>query len=103
MADDLELSPCPRGTRFRLRVKPGARKTAILGVHGGALKIAVSAPPERGKANRAVVALVGETLGLPSAAITIASGETSKNKVIEVAAEAAVVREALTRALADLN
>ena len=103
MGDALELLPCPRGTRLRLRVKPGARKTAILGVHGGALKVAVSAPPERGKANRAVVELLAETLGLPTSAVTIASGEASKDKVVEVGSSPAGVREALTRALGDLN
>ncbi len=85
MNDELELVAVAGGTRLRLRVKPGARKTAIVGVHGGALKIAVAAAPEKGKANRAVVKLLAETFGLPSSAVTIASGETSQDKVAEIA------------------
>lgn len=95
MADDLELTSVAGGTRLRLRVKPGARKTAIVGIHGGALKIAVAAAPERGKANRAVVALLAKALGLPVSAVTIASGETSQDKVAEIALSPAAVRAIL--------
>ena len=92
MKGDLELSPVPGGTRLRLRVKPGARKNAILGVHGGALKIAVAAVPEKGKANRAVVALLADALGLNNSAVVIVSGETSQDKVAELALDPAKVR-----------
>lgn len=103
MKGDLDLTGVRAGTRLRLRVKPGARKTAILGVHGGALKIAVAAAPEKGKANKAVVALLADALGLPPSAITIASGETSQDKVVELASSPDRVRAALTRTLSDLN
>ena len=56
----MELSPREGGTRLELRVKPGARRSAIVGVHGGALTVAVPAAPEKGKANRAVLDLLGE-------------------------------------------
>lgn len=92
MAGDLELAPVRGGTRLRLRVKPGARKTAILGVHGGALKIAVAAAPEKGKANRAVVALLADALGLNASEVTIVAGESSQDKVAEVALDPASVR-----------
>ena len=95
MDDDLDLTPVVGGTRLRLRVKPGARKTAIVGVHGGALKVAVAAAPERGRANRAVVALLAEAFGLPISAVTIASGETSQDKVAEIALAPASVRAIL--------
>jgi len=94
--DELELTPVAGGTRLRLRVKPGARTTAIVGAHGGALKLAVAAAPEKGKANRAVVALLAEALGLPSSAVTITAGETSQDKVAEIALEPAAVRAILT-------
>jgi len=93
--DELELIPVANGTRLRLRVKPGARKTAIVGVHGGALKVAVAAAPEKGKANRAVVKLLAEALGVPASAVTIASGETSQDKVVEIALSPAAVRAIL--------
>jgi uncharacterized protein (TIGR00251 family) len=85
LSDELELTATPRGTRLRLRVKPGARTTAIVGVHGGALKLAVAAAPEKGKANRAVIALLAEALDIPASAVTIVAGDTSQDKVAEIA------------------
>ena len=95
MHDELELVSVAGGTRLRLRVKPGARKTAIVGVHGGALKVAVAAAPEKGKANRAVVKLLAEVLDLPASAVTIAAGETSQDKVAEIALNPIAVRAIL--------
>ena len=73
MADlgDLELAATPSGVRLRLRVTPGARREGITGVHGGALRISVSAPPERGEANRAVQELLARVLGAKKAAVRI--------------------------------
>jgi uncharacterized protein (TIGR00251 family) len=101
--DDLELTPTANGTRIRLRVKPGARKTAIVGVHGGALKVAVEAAPEKGRANRAVVRLLAETLDLPTSAVTIAVGETSQDKVAELALDPATVLRRFRSANAGLQ
>jgi uncharacterized protein (TIGR00251 family) len=95
VGEDLELTPFPGGTRLRLRVKAGAKTTAILGVHGGGLKLSVAAAPERGKANRAVVKLLAEVLGLPSSAVTIAEGKSSPDKVAEIALSVAAVRAIL--------
>jgi uncharacterized protein (TIGR00251 family) len=95
MRDELELTPVAGGTRLRLRVKPGARRSTIVGVHGGALKLAVAAPPEKGKANRAVIALLADALGLTPSAVTITTGETSQDKVAEIALTPARVRAIL--------
>jgi len=83
------------GTRVRLRVKPGARKNAILGVRGDALKVSVTAPPDRGKANDAVVALLAEALDLPARSVTIVSGQASQDKVIVVPLPAETTRRLL--------
>lgn len=99
MEDDLELTACSGGTRLRLRVKPGARRTEIVGSHGGALKLTVASAPERGKANRAVVKLLAEALGVPSSSVTIAAGATSQDKVVEIALAPAAVRALLTDAM----
>ena len=91
MGDDLELTPVAGGTRLRVRVKPGARKAAILGVHDGALRVAVTAVAERGKANLAVVALLASALDLPAASVTIVGGKTSQNKVVEIGSDVAAI------------
>ena len=94
--DRLDLSPQPGGrTRLRLRVRPGGKKDAILGEHGGALRLRVTAPPERGKANRAVVALLAEALDLPVAAVEIVAGETSPDKVVALPLDPDSVRRLL--------
>lgn len=95
-AIDLDLVASRGGTRLRLRVKPGARTDAIVGVHGGALKIGVSPAPEKGKANRAVQELIGGTLGLPASAVEVVSGQTSRDKTVWVPLAPDEVRRRLT-------
>jgi hypothetical protein len=56
----------------------------VAGVHGGALKVAVAAPPEKGKANREVVRLVAGAFGLGVGDIEIVAGETSPDKVVRL-------------------
>ena len=79
---ELKLESFERGTRLRLRVKAGARKNEILGVHDGALKVSVTAPPERGKANEAVLALLADRLSVPASSLRLLSGQTSPTKTI---------------------
>jgi uncharacterized protein (TIGR00251 family) len=71
-------------TRLRLRVSPGARRAAIVGRYGEAWKVRVSAPPERGQANDAVVRLLAERLGLPPSGVSLVSGAASRDKVVEL-------------------
>lgn len=80
--------------RLRLKVVPGASRAGIVGWLGSALKVRVTAPPEKGKANAAVSALLAAELGLPPAAVRIVSGGGSPNKVVEIegASEADVLR-----------
>ncbi len=82
--EGVELRAVAGGTRLRLRVKPAAKRNAVVGVHGGALKVAVAAPPEHGRANEAVVALLAETLGVAPSAVTIVAGETSRDKTVVI-------------------
>ncbi len=74
---------------------PGASRAGIVGWLGSALKVRVTAPPEKGKANAAVSALLAAELGLPPAAVRIVSGGGSSNKVVEIegASEADVLRQ----------
>jgi hypothetical protein len=67
-------------------VAPGAsHRPGVVGRHGEAWKVRVAAPPERGKANDAVLELLAETLALPRSSLAIVSGESSRDKVVELA------------------
>ncbi len=72
------------GIRIAIRLAPRASRTRIMGTHNGALKIALTAPPVEGKANKALIAFLAKTLGVPKSAITIVSGEHARDKVVEV-------------------
>jgi len=69
---------------FGVRVHPGARKTAITGEAGGALKLSLTAPPANGRANQACIEFLANLLKVPRSSITIASGQWGRNKVIRV-------------------
>lgn len=81
----LDLAPTPDGIRLRVRVAPRAAHARILGVHDGALKVSLTAPPVDGAANDALVAFLAEALGVPKRAITITHGLTSKSKTLRIA------------------
>jgi uncharacterized protein len=73
------------GATFAIKVQPRAKNNAITGEVGDALKVALNAPPVDGKANDACVEFFAKLLKVPRSSITIASGQTSRNKVIRVA------------------
>ncbi len=70
---------------FSVRVHPRAKKNAITGEVGDALKVALTAPPVEGKANEACVEFFAKLLKVPRSSVTIAAGQTSRNKVVRVA------------------
>lgn len=70
--------------RVRVRVSPGARKTELAGRHGDGWKVRVSAPPEDGRANDAVLDLLAERVGLSRRALSIVSGQKGRDKVVEM-------------------
>jgi uncharacterized protein (TIGR00251 family) len=76
----IHLETTPEGVVLSVKAKAGARVNALQGAHDGALKVAVTQAPERGKANRAILDLVAETLKLRKSQITLLSGETSSQK-----------------------
>ena len=72
--------------RVAVRVQPGARKTALLDrLASGEWKLAVTAPPEDGRANEAVVQLVADLLGVKRREVQVARGASSRSKTLEVA------------------
>ena len=69
-------------TRLRFRVSPGARRSELVGRHGDGWKVRVAAPPERGKANEAVLDLLAERLELPRRSLSIVSGRAAREKIV---------------------
>ena len=68
--------------RVRLRVSPGARRSELAGRYGDGWKVRVSASPERGRANEAVLDLLAERLELPRRSLSIVSGHGSREKTV---------------------
>jgi uncharacterized protein len=85
----------PPDLLLRVHVQPGAGRTAVMGRHGDALKVKVGAPPEGGRANAAVVALLASSLGVPAAQVVLESGESSRSKRFRVRGIAAEELERL--------
>ena len=73
------------GVAFAVKVQPRARKNAITGTVGDALKLVLTAPPVDGRANEACIEFLANLLDVPRSSVTIASGETSRRKIIRVA------------------
>lgn len=74
----------PGGVRIRLHVQPRASRTEAAGLHGGALKIRLAAPPVDGAANEALVRWLAEELGVPRSAVALTAGLSSRAKTVEV-------------------
>lgn len=81
----IPVNETPAGVTFAVKVHPRAKNNAITGEVGDALKLALTAPPVDGKANQACVEFFANLLKVPRSSVTIASGETSRQKVIRVA------------------
>ena len=70
--------------RLNLRVVPGAGRNEIVGRHGNAWKVRVAAAPERGRANTALLRLLSRELGVSPSELTIVSGHTGRDKIVEL-------------------
>ena len=81
----IPIHDTPAGATFAVKVQPRAKKNAITGELGDALKLALTAPPVEGRANEACVEFFAELLNVSRSSVTIASGAASRNKVIRVA------------------
>jgi uncharacterized protein (TIGR00251 family) len=71
-----------KGIYVTVKVIPGSSRTEIAGIHDDMLKIKVAAPPEKGKANKALLAFLAKQLGIRKNAVRITSGQTSGIKQI---------------------
>ena len=80
----IELKKSSAGTTFAVKVHPRAKKNAITGQVGDTLKVALTATPVDGKANDACIEFLANLLKVPRSSVTIASGRSSRSKVIRV-------------------
>ncbi|WDI30467.1 DUF167 family protein [Hyphococcus flavus] len=90
------------GAVLFIRVSTNAKKDDIVGVWRGPdgeerLSIRVMSPPDKGKANKAIIALLANAVDEPKSALTIASGETSRLKTVEMLADPATLAERLAK------
>jgi hypothetical protein len=86
----------PSGLSLFVRITPNGGRNAIAGVEirddgTAVLRIRVSAVPDKGKANEAVVALLAKALGVPKSAVSVVSGETSRLKTLAVAGDGVAI------------
>ena len=92
----MKIEESSSGVRFQVRVQPRASRTELAGGHGDAVKVRIAAPPVDGEANEELIAFLAKKLGVAKSAITIVSGESGRDKLLEVTgARVADVREAL--------
>ena len=90
------------GLLLDVHAQPGARRSAIVGEHGGRLKIALRAPPVDGRANEELVACLAGHLALPRSSISLVSGAGSRTKRVAIACDPAAV-ERIARQLCPPN
>jgi uncharacterized protein (TIGR00251 family) len=74
-----------QGWLIAVHAQPGAKKSAVAGLHGESIKIRIAAPPVEGKANEALTVFVAKALGLPRRAVSVVKGDSSREKLLLVA------------------
>src|SRR5205809_1792047 len=94
----IALTEHAEGWILPVRAQPSARKVGVVGEHAGALKLAVSAPPEDGRANKALTELLRDLLGLKRSQVALLSGATSRDKRFVITG---LTKRELERRLAD--
>lgn len=80
----ISIQHTPAGATFSIKIHPRARKNAITGELGDAIKLSLTSPPLEGRANDACIEFFANLLNVPRSSVTIASGQSSRNKVIRV-------------------
>lgn len=88
------------GVQVFIRAQPGAKRSAIVGIHGQRLKIAINAPPVDGKANAAIAQFLAELLDLPQRSVVVGAGLSSRDKRVDIDAQILHVQTQLELALA---
>ena len=87
MAEPVWARRTADGWALAVHVQPGAKRSAVAGLHGERLKLRIAAPALDGRANDALVAFVAETLGVAKSRVVVAKGAQSREKLLAVAGE----------------
>ncbi len=80
------------GVLLALKATPKASRNEIVGVRNHALIVKVTAAPDKGNANAAIIELIAKSLGVPKSAVELKSGATSRNKVVQLATDIGTVQ-----------
>lgn len=100
-AGAVQLGETPDGTWFKVRAVPGASRDRVAGILGDALKVCVTAAPEKGKANQRILKVLANCLGLGGGDLQVVGGQTSRDKrVLVLGLSTTELRSRLTKALA---
>lgn len=86
------LRQTARGLHLSVRATPKASRDEVAGQRNGELVVKVTAAPDKGKANAAIVDLLSRTIGIPKSALQLVSGETARAKTFHVASHTEVVQ-----------
>jgi uncharacterized protein (TIGR00251 family) len=98
--DDLVIVPTDAGVALRVRVKPRASKSRVVGVRDGELEVAISAPPVDGEANAELTRFMAKILGVSRGSVAVQRGEASRHKTVSVrGVDSDAVRRMLTKAV----
>jgi uncharacterized protein (TIGR00251 family) len=84
MDSSLQIRKTPTGLEVRLHALPRAKHCEVSGVHNGALKVKVTAPPVDDAANRAIIDFFARVLHVPKSSLTIPSGARSRDKTLQI-------------------
>lgn len=84
-SEDLFVADGDDAVLLSVHAQPGAGRTQVMGRHGDAVKIRIAAPPEQGRANDALAALLADRLGVPAASVSLAAGASSRTKRFRIA------------------
>lgn len=86
------LRASSKGLLLSVKVTPKAARDEICGVRGGAVIVKVTAPPDKGKANEAVIALLAKAIGISKSSLELVAGDTARNKSLRVASHVEAVQ-----------
>jgi uncharacterized protein (TIGR00251 family) len=96
----IDLKVTVEGVLIPVLAQPAAKRSAIVKFHAGAVKIAVNQPPDKGRANEAILEVLAKTLDLPLRSLELVAGATSRRKMVLIhGGKPDTIRQALESAI----